>query len=436
MREANLYKKIAFIAFIASFYTMDSLATDGHVLQGVGSVNQAMGGAGIATSIDATGSSYNNVSSLSFLPRSSLEFGAELFIPDRSLSSSAIGFGSGSVNSKTREAVIPSFALAYKYDESWTFGFSANGIGGFGVDYPATLPGSSPISLPQPFGFGGIYSNYQLLQLTPSVSYNINKDWSVGLGFNLDWASLSVDPWPATTPNTSGYPSGSHAASAWGQGFTVGTTYKIQPNLALGFSFKSPQWFNDFSWNSQYPNGQPSNFSFRLDYPLILGAGLSYKPIEDLTLAADLKWINYKGTEGFHASNFEATTKGPYVKGFGWDNIFTVSLGAQYKLNQRFTLRGGYNYSDNPIPTNQQFFNVFAPAIVQHHITVGAGFNISNDLELNLAYYHAFQNTESGPFISSGAAGYPKINQPIPGTKVTNQLSEDSVSAHVVYRFQ
>lgn len=433
--KISLPIKLTLLASVL-LHSMAVQATDGHVLHGVGSINQAMGGAGIATAIDATGSSYNNVSSLAFLKRSSIEFGAELFMPDRSLSSSFAGFGSGTVDSKTREAVIPSFALAYKTGGPWTFGFSATGIGGFGVDYPSTLPGGSPISLPQPYGFGAVYSNYQLLQLTPSVAYQVSPDLSVGLGFNLDWASLAVDPWPTTTPNASGYPSGSHAASAWGQGFTLGATYKVSPKLSLGLSFKSPQWFNDFSWNSQYPNRAPANFSFRLDYPLIAGAGLSYKPVEDLTLALDLKWINYKDTQGFQASNFAATPRGPYVRGFGWQDIWTVALGGEYHLNSRFTVRGGYNYSDNPIPKDQQFFNVFAPAIVQHHITLGAGFNVTPDLELNAAYYHAFENTASGPFISSGAPGYPPVNRAIPGSQVTNRLSEDSFSAQLVYRFQ
>ncbi|QSA95677.1 OmpP1/FadL family transporter [Methylococcus sp. EFPC2] len=442
MGSFNLNRAMPLSVVLAAMSAGSAWATNGHVLHGVGAVNQSMGGAGIATAIDATGSNFNNVGSISFLEKSSIEFGAELFMPERSYTASAYnGAVSGTLDSKTREAVIPSFALVYKTQTPWTFGFSAVGIGGFGVDYPADQANASgqfnPLGLPQSQnGFGSIYSNYQLLQLTPSVAYQINQDWSVGLGFNLDWASLSVDPWPATTPNASGYPSGSHSASAWGQGFTVGTLYKVLPNLSLGLSFKSPQWFNDFGWNSQYPNGAPAKYTFRLDYPLIVGAGLSYKPVEDLTLAADLKWINYRNTEGFQEKNFANAGSGPYVRGFGWEDIWAVSLGAQYKLNSRFTLRAGYNYSDNPIPSNQQFFNVFAPAIVQHHLTAGAGFNVTPALELNVAYYHAFENTQSGPFISNGGPGYPAINQAVPGTQITNRLSEDSVSAQVVYRFE
>ena len=436
MKPTVNYKFRASCSAAILIFSAPLFATDGHVMIGAGSVNESMGGAGIATSLDAIGSNYNNISSLAFLNRSSIEFGAELFVPDRSLSSSFNGFGSGTVDSKTREAVIPSFGLAYKTGGPWTFGFSATGIGGFGVDYPATLPGGSPISLPQPYGFGAVYSKYELLQMTPSVAYQATEDLSLGIGFNLNYASLAVNPWPATIPNASGYPSGSSAASTWGGGFTVGATYKFLSNLSLGLSFKSPQWFNDFSWNSQYPNGAPSNFSFRLDYPMIVGGGLSYKPVEDLTLAADIKWINYKDTAGFQASNFAATPLGPYVRGFGWQDIWTLALGGQYKLTPRFALRAGYNYSQNPIPSSQQFFNVFAPAIVQHHITAGGGFNVTPDLEINIAYYHAFQNTASGPFISNGGPGYPPINQAIPGSQVTNRLSEDSFSAQVVYRFQ
>lgn len=416
-----------------------SFATDGHVLHGVGSINQSMGGAGIATSIDAIGSNHNNVSSISFLQRDSVELGAELFMPDRSMTGST-PFASGTVDSKTREAVIPSFGVAYKIDDAWTFGFTAVGVGGFGVDYPANLPNPSgqfnPLAVPQQYGgFGSIYSNYQFLQMTPSIAYRITPEFSIGLGYNLDYSTLAVDPWPAAPPNASGYPGGSHSATAWGQGFTVGATYKVLSNLALGFSFKSPQWFNDFSWNSQYPNGDPARFNFRLDYPLILGGGVKYTPLDDLILALDLRWINYSGTEGFHAKNFAPSPTGPYVKGFGWQDIFTVALGAQYKINSRFTVRAGYNYSDNPIPSNQQFFNVFAPAIVQHHLTVGGGFNFTPDLAINLAYYHAFENQASGPFISNGAPGFPPLNQPIPGTKVTNRLSENSVSAQLTYQF-
>jgi long-chain fatty acid transport protein len=43
------------------------------------------------------------------------------------------------------------------------------------------------------------------------------------------------------------------------------------------------------------------------------------------------------------------------LQGFGWQDIWTLALGGQYKATQGFTVRAGY--SDNPIPSDQQFFN-------------------------------------------------------------------------------
>ncbi|MFZ5659869.1 MAG: OmpP1/FadL family transporter [Pseudomonadota bacterium] len=430
MRKSNLLA-----ASVALLYAAPALATNGHVLHGIGSINQSMGGASIATSLDAIGSNHNNASSISFMDQSSMEFGFELFIPDRSMSADTTVFGplgsSGTVESETRAAPIPSMGIVYKTQGPWTLGFTALGIGGFSVDYPANpfvagAGNSNPLAAPQSAGgFGSIYANYQLMQMTPSASYQITPNWSVGAGVNIDWSSLAVNPFPATPPNASGYPDALHTATAWGWGFTLGTTYKPMPNLALGLSFKSPQWFQDFKWNSQYPDGSPATPSFKLDYPMMIGAGFSYKPIPEWMLAADLEWINYSDTDGFQESGFDSSGR---VRGFGWEDIWTLGLGTQYMVTPRLALRAGYNYGQNPIKGDQQFFNVFAPAIVQHHASVGAGYQLTKNLVLNAAYYHAFENEESGRVVNPAAG-------PLAGTSVTNRLSEDSVSMQMQFKF-
>lgn len=356
-----------------------------------------------------------------------MEFGFELFVPHRSMSAAAAG-SAGTVDSQTREAPIPSMGLVYKDRGALTYGFTALGIGGFSVDYPAVstaaCPNCNPLSVPQSAGgFGAIYANYQLLQMTPSVAYRIAPNWSIGAGLNIDWSSLAVNPFPAYQRNASGYPNAEQTATAWGWGFTVGTTYKPAKNIELGFSIKSPQWFQNYRWNSVYPDGTPTPtpVQFRLDYPMILGGGLSYKPIPQWMLAADLRWINYSKTKGFGDSGFDSTGR---VKGFGWKDIWTIGLGTQYQVTPRLALRAGYNYGQNPISAEQQFFNVFAPAIVRHHASVGAGYQLMSDMVLNADYYHAFAATESGPL----PAGYPS------GT-VTNTLSEDSAALQMQFKF-
>ena len=59
------------------------------------------------------------------------------------------------------------------------------------------------------------------------------------------------------------------------------------------------------------------------------------------------------------------------VAGFGWKNIYSIHGGLEFLPVERLALRGGYNYTQNPIPSEFAMFNVPAPAIVQHHLTIG-----------------------------------------------------------------
>ena len=79
----------------------------------------------------------------------------------------------------------------------------------------------------------------------------------------------------------------------------------------------------------------------------------------------------------------------------------------------------GYNYSGNPVPAQYTFFNTPAPAIVQHHVSGGIVQNVHN-WDVNVTYYHAFQNSITGPWISGQG--------PIPGTSVTSKMSENSLT--------
>ena len=64
------------------------------------------------------------------------------------------------------------------------------------------------------------------------------------------------------------------------------------------------------------------------------------------------------------------------------------------------------------------FFNVPAPAIVQNHLTLGAGVKIARRLQVDLGYYHVFENSITGPI--------PNPSLP-PGSTVTSSMFEDSI---------
>ncbi len=411
----------------------NAYATDGHFLHGVGAINSAMGGAGVAMPSSLLGTFYLNPAGLTAFEGTRIEFGFELFKPDRTVSSSA-GI-EGSTTSKSDFIPIPAMAFTTQLNERVTIGLGGLGIGGFGVDYPADE--TNPILGPRPNGFGEVFSNYSYLKFTPTVAYTATDKLSLGFSVNVDWASLQVDPIPvaapAVDPGPDGQPGtaddrafysrGTATDGAFGAGFHVGMLYDVNEKFAFGASYSSPQWFEDFTFNSVWENPNLDNFGmareieFGLDIPAFATAGIGYKPTKNVALAADVRYIFYENTDGFEMDSQPFTEDGA-VTGFGWNNIWVVALGGEYQFKPGFHLRGGYNYSQHPIDDELSFFNVPAPAIVQHHLTAGVGIPLTPMIQMDLGYYHAFNHDCEGPFYN--------LQGPIPGTSVKSEMDENS----------
>jgi long-chain fatty acid transport protein len=433
MQMRMLTRSLISLAALCVGVAPAAIATDGHFLHGVGAVNAAMGGAGVAVNRSLLGTFYLNPSGLMAYDGARVEFGFELFKPDRTTSADLPGFASGSTTSKSDWVPIPAMGLSYRLkNDRVVLGLGALGIGGFGVDYAASSIGvagveGSPLLLPQPNGFGAIFSNYSFLKISPTAAVALSPKLWLGGAINVDWASLAVQPMPTVAPACTSmtgpcyYPSAAATDGAFGVGFQLGLTYNINDLVAVGLSYTSPQWFSAFEFNSAYANpdlpsfGAPLTIEFTLDVPQIFAAGVGLKPLPGMTIGLDGRYITYESTKGFSGSGFNADGS---VAGFGWQNIFVLAVGGEYWLSDRVALRAGYNYSQNPVPDSLSFFNIPAPAIVQNHVTLGAGYKVSRRVQIDLGYYHAFENTITGPIPNPAVP---------PGSTVSNSLSEDSI---------
>ena len=415
-------------------------ATDGHFLHGVGAVNSAMGGIGVAAPSGLLGAFYVNPASLVRFHGTQTELGFEMFKPDRTISS-RYGDFAGSTRSSSEFTPIPAFGWSRELRANkLTIGVAGIGVGGFGVDYHTDM--SNPILAPRPNGFGEVFSSFSLMKIIPALGYKVSDRLQVGIAANLDWASLAVDPMPIAAPAVDPGPDGqwntpddrafysraTDADGSYGIGGQLGLQYQFAPDLWLGLAYTSPQAFGKFEYGGVYENpnlanyGQPRTIRFAMDVPAVYGGGLAWTPFDALTVGADVKYITYESTRGFRKSGFDAQGA---VRGFGWKNIATVSTGFELKPNPRTAVRAGYNYSQNPVPNALTMFNAPAPAIVRNHVTFGAGYMFTSGFGVNAAYYHAFKASIEGPMLQPSGA--------VPGTSVKSSMSEHSILLGVTY---
>jgi long-chain fatty acid transport protein len=135
------------------------------------------------------------------------------------------------------------------------------------------------------------------------------------------------------------------------------------------------------------------------DVPATWNAGIAFQATKSLTVAGDVQQIIYSGVPSIAnpltPANFQplGTDNGT---GFGWQDIFILKLGVMYALEKEWTFMAGYSYAQQPIPEDQVLFNILAPGVVQHHITVGATKSFDNASDLTLAIMYAPKVTVSG----------------------------------------
>jgi long-chain fatty acid transport protein len=313
---------------------------------------------------------------------------------------------------------IPAFGLSVPITTRppfWRFGFAGYGVSGMGVDYrntildPSFTGGMPPVA--------GEYTELSIMKFAPSIAFQPFERASFGLAVHVDYGMLDLRQ---------------GTSSNYGIGAQLGMIYRITDDLSFGLSYVSPQNINYESVVDFSPPGVPGLglSGLELQSPNQLGVGLAWNGCDrKLLLETDIKWLNWSGAKGY--------------EDFDWKDQIVVAVGAQYKVTPKLALRAGYNYGNNPvkehngfnpvgfssvegniIPTYayESFRIVGFPAIVEHHVTAGVGYDFSQKFGVNLGYMHAFENTvsETDAFNT---------------VKFESSLSEDSADVSFVWRF-
>jgi long-chain fatty acid transport protein len=394
----------AVLVLLAASLVPAAMAQSGHVLNGVGPIDQAMAGAGMAAPQEALVPVHWNPAAVAFSKESRLDLSIQFMQPTGSIESSVSqgGFGtapsppfppgtplppaamSGSTDSDAGPFPIPALGYVRTMDDSkLAFGLGAMFVGGFGVDYDASPspfnsdgsfnPDVNPVLTPQQaqggFGFGAIKSEFALLQVNPTIAYRVSERVSIGFAPTINYGMLEVSPFPAAPPDqTFLFPDGPRAGAV-GFGFQVGIHAEGESGLSAGLSIKSPQWFQDFEFTAE--SIRPgTEFAFNLDYPMIISGGVAYSGLENLLLAADVRYIDFSNTDGFKDSGYGSDFA---VQGFGWESIIVAAFGLQYQMSDGYHVRAGYSYNENPLPDELAFFNTPANALIQHRVAGGLG---------------------------------------------------------------
>lgn len=417
----------------------NSFATNGYFMTGLGARQIAMGGAAVANPQDAS-TILTNPAGISWLPTSSASVGGDIFVPLRYLN------GQGS---QSNVFVVPSAGIAINpegcdcAESNFAWGIGMYGVSGMGVDW----------NNPNGFGMAAplqkVYSNLQMMEMDLAGSYRIDGHLSIGfapvfvyqamtLEMDMNNAAIAqgmsmqgITP-PTGSPSTGTAVNSLSVQDAYGAGFNLGLVYKVNDIWQFGLAYQSKRWMQTLQWDT-IPNAfNPSTGSgmlggmfsgykvrMRLDMPQTIQFGVNFRPVNNLRIEADAKWINWSNVMDKVPVSGVANISS---WDFNWKNQWVYMLGLEYKPVELLTLMAGFNYGKSPVPDGGQAFgnNIIAPAIVQTHLSFGASYNITPLVELTAAYQHTFEHKQSGTF---------------DGMPISIKMHEDEYAIQLTYKF-
>jgi long-chain fatty acid transport protein len=376
-------------------------AQPGIYLPGAGAVHGGMAGVSTATPLDSLGALYWNPAAVGRLGRNEASIGGAFVYPEIFVSSSRPRLDGTTASGRTRSdsgfPFVPSLGVVSKLDESspFTYGFGLIALGGGGVNFPgdANNPVLSPTGPLGQIVLGPTFASMQLLQLNPTVSYQVTDRLVVGVGPTVDIAMVSFDPAYFAPPNNiPGSPntflSATNSRPFWGGGGRAGLVYSLSDTLDVGFGYTTKQWLEKWTFNSRDSLGNARTLTLQAGLPAIYSWGVAWRGIERLTLGVDFRYFDYADTELFGTPNSNG--------GLGWDSTFAVAVGGDYQLTDRVAVRAGYQYNDNPLQNARALFNIQSPAIIQHTVTTGSTMTLTEALSMSVGYAYGFNNSVRG----------------------------------------
>ncbi|MAT64066.1 MAG: long-chain fatty acid transporter [Gammaproteobacteria bacterium] len=452
----------------ALFLPATAFATNGYFLIGYGAKSRSMGGVGVAYAQDALAGAANPAG-MADVESNVMRFdmGGEFFLPKRAASHDSVALESNfpgsdsavSHRSGSNVFLIPSMGFTFKFNRDLTVGMAVIGNGA-NTRYDQTVPGKpncmdsnfSDGSASTLFNFNCIGSqtagvSLMQMQMLPGLAYKLTENHTLGASliiavqqfraYGLQAFGQVPDPRNPGAVIGLGFGAGSGKLTnegndwSYGAGFRLGWLGKfIDGKLSLGANYASKTHMSKFD---KYKNLFAGQGGF--DIPEHWALGLAYELTDKLTVAADYQKINYNdipsvGNPGPDPSNpssfFPSSNDCPAGValedqpcalgrdkglGFGWNDAEVYKIGINYDYNSQWSFRAGYNYAETPIQKDQILFNFLAPAVNEHHITLGLSYRPSPNIEWSANYMHAFSNTIKGPTPFGPQSGLTEVGE-------------------------
>jgi long-chain fatty acid transport protein len=371
-RPALLSLTLCSAAVLIAGLPLRTSATDGPAFSGL-----------IASANDAV-TAATNPAGLTRLHEAEWVGGVRAFYIASDFTTTAQSVGGSLTNSSSSSLAIPSLYYARPFDDDITLGISLTVPSGFGSNPGDATPGRY---LLEKWSLG--YAS-----LTPAAGYRVSEQLSFGAGVNFNYA---VYDYQTAVFNGVGQPDGMMKlhASDFGLGFQLGTLYELTPMTRFGVAYTSSS-SSKFSSTPELsgltsqreallPLGiRDKPVTLRSKFPTRVVAGAWHEFDDGKSATLDVAWVNFSQF-GLSSATVGSTSIAGSDKHY--NNIWGASAGANWPLDEEWTLRFGAVYASSGVDTENRSFSFRLDRVVGAGVGAEYRWGKARVVGANVTYY-------------------------------------------------
>lgn len=278
---------------------------------------------------------------------------------------------------------------------------------------------STPYGLAFKYPHDSLVKNYVVdaemksVAISPSLAIKVNPMLTLGAGMDFQWTDVKFSNYPAI-----GAPFGVAKGDDWHVRGTFGVLIEPTKDIRFGVSVKTrstAKLSGDYKSTAPLVSGAASA---HITFPTTITVSGSYAPTKEWTVYGDVIRTQWSSISEIDLK----TPNGSSAIVEGWKDSTFYSVGADYKFNEKLTLRGGLGVDHTPTDDATRVPGI--PDSNKVWLALGGSYEMNN-WKFSLSYGHEFFKKAT---INQAQAGKAPING-----KMKEHV--DLVSFQINYKF-
>lgn len=270
------------------------------------------------------------------------------------------------------------FATPITENGQWWAGFGVSAPFGLGSEYDDEFFGR----------FSSVKTELRTIDFQPALAYR-PVDWlSIGVSAVIEYADANLQQFALTSaPPTPQETYVRVTGDDWSVGYNAGIILTPREGTDFGISYRSEiqhQLVGDVDYSIQNAaiGAVNSDAQADLDIPDILHLGWSQKLGDQWTLLAGATWMGWNSFDNLLVEADNPGTRGPSVL-FNYQTTWAYQIGAEYAMNENWTLRAGYQFDETP--TTNEGRSTLNPDGDRHWFSGGFTYKMDDKWSVDIA---------------------------------------------------